>query len=85
MSVALVSDPSEPEVFLLPIDPEKELRILFRREAQLERQLREVRAGLDRARTAYAAASGCMANPRLELLRTRFAPASGSARKGTQQ
>lgn len=55
-----------------PRDPEQELANLFRREAALERELRQVRAALDTARKRYAEANQLRANPRMELLRTRF-------------
>jgi len=62
------------DIITLPVEPERELRILFRREQQLEKQRLEVSAGLLSARKAYAAANGLAALPRMELLRTRFAP-----------
>ncbi len=62
------------EVIELPIDAEKTLRLLFRRERQLLSQLADVRNALESARSGFARANQLRANPRMELLRTRFAP-----------
>lgn len=62
------------EVVELPLDAEKELRLLFRREAMLVRQLADVRNALEQARGRFARSNNLSANPRMKLLRTRFAP-----------
>jgi hypothetical protein len=54
---------------------ESHLRSLFAEEQRIERELLKVRNSLRFYRGRYAAENGLLAAPRIELLRTRFAPA----------
>jgi hypothetical protein len=54
--------------------PTEDLVAGFKREAALLAELAIVRADIEQARARFGLTEGLMANPRLELLRTRFAP-----------
>jgi hypothetical protein len=55
-------------------DPETELTFLFAQEAQLARQMADVRADIDAARRRFGETENLLALPRVELLRTRYGP-----------
>lgn len=54
--------------------PEAQLADLFAAEAELAATSAQLRRQLDHARRRYAEAHDLMALPRMELLRTKFAP-----------
>jgi hypothetical protein len=55
-------------------DPEALLALLFAREADLQRQLRQVSEALGDARSAYAAHHGLLMHPHMDALRERLGP-----------
>lgn len=66
--------------FRVVASPEEEFAVLFAREATLLREIADVRAAIDGARARYAEKHDLLANPRTDLLRTRFGPQSAPPR-----